>query len=192
MRELSSSVFVWSSTRARIVAAVFAAAAASCSATESPERPAAVATASSAVTADQRLADCAQDPRVVTGLANAQVCAGADMFFRETFGGNGRTCASCHPVEHNFTIDAGFIATLDEDDDPLFVFERDPDLAGLETSSLKSMGGILENVDDTDVFADPTHKFVIRSVPHLLSLATSITSDPGDPLTTTPPADRTG
>ena len=54
------------------------------------------------------------------------------------------------------------------------------------------MGGILENVDDLDVFADPMHKFVVRSVPHLLSLATSITTDDTDPLTTTPPAQRTG
>ena len=174
----------------RIVAIALAVAAASCSVAESPDGPPAVVT-TSAITADQRLAACQQDPRVVTGLASAQICAGADIFFRETFQGNGRTCGSCHPAENNFTIDPAFIATLPPSD-PLFVFDRDPNLAGLETSSLRSMGGILENVDDLDVFADPTHKFVIRGVPHLLSLATSITTDETDPLTTTPPAQRTG
>lgn len=187
MRELSSWLFVRGSSGC-VIAVVFAGA---CGVTEAPQAPAGVAVASSAVTADDRLAACAQDPRVVTGLASAQICAGADIFFRETFQGNGRTCASCHPVENNFTIDPAFIATLPPSD-PLFVFETNPDLAGLETTSLRAMGGILENVDDLDTFADPTHKFVIRSVPHLLSLATSITTDETDPLTTTPPEQRTG
>jgi hypothetical protein len=196
MRELSASVFVRSSTAGpvigiRIAAAVFAAAAVSCGVSDSSQPPVAVAAATSAVTPNQRLAACAKDPRVVTGLASTEVCAGANLFFQETFGGNGRTCASCHPVEHNFTIDAGFIATLPQSD-PLFVFETDPDLAGLETPSLRSMGGILENVDDVGTFVDPTHKFVIRSVPHLLSLETSVTADTADPATTTSPVDRTG
>jgi hypothetical protein len=190
MRELSSSVFVRSLT-GHVIAIISVSATAACGGTESPPGPAEVAVASSGLTADERLAACAQDPRVVTGLASAEICAGSDIFFRETFQGNGRTCASCHPVQHNFTIDPGFIATLPAND-PLFVFETNPALAGLETSSLRSMGGILENVDDLDVFADPTHKFVIRSVPHLLSLATSITADEADPNTTTPPQQRTG
>src|SRR5678809_812161 len=59
----------------------------------------------------------------------------------------------------------------------------------LETDSLRAAAGILENVDG---FEDPTHKFTIRSVPHTLSMATSITTDPADPNTTTPPEQRTG
>ena len=55
----------------------------------------------SALTAAQRLAACAQDPRVVAGLASQQICAGANIFFHETFGGNGRTCGTCHPARHN-------------------------------------------------------------------------------------------
>src|SRR5262249_51375718 len=46
-----------------------------------------------------------------------------------------------------------------------------------------------ENVDG---FEDPTHKFVIRSVPHVLSLKTSIAADSGDLHTTIPPVERTG
>jgi len=161
----------------------------SCSAVESShDDPGDVTIRSSALTAQQRLDACAQDPRVVTGLATAQVCAGAAIFFQETFNGNGRTCGSCHPAQNNFTIDSRFVATLPASD-PLFVFERDPNLTNLETDSLRAAGGILENVDG---FEDPTHKFVIRSVPHTLSLATSITTDPADPNTTTPPAQRTG
>ena len=41
---------------------------------------------------------CYSDPRVTSGLVPWEVCAGAALFFNETFGGNGRTCASCHPV----------------------------------------------------------------------------------------------
>ena len=142
----------------------------------------------SGLTAAQRLAACAQDPRVLTGLATAQVCAGAGIFFQETFGGNGRTCGTCHPPQNNFTVDSRFIGTLPASD-PLFVFERDANLTALETTSLRAAGGILENVDG---FEDPINKFSIRSVPHVLSLATSITTDPADAATTTPPTQRTG
>jgi len=142
-----------------------------------------ISVATSALTADQRLAACANDPRVVTGLASAQICAGAGVFFEETFGGNGRTCGSCHPSANNFTLDVAFIASRPQSD-PLFVFENDPThLGGLETTSLRAGAGILENVDG---FQDPTHKFVIRSVPHLLALSTSIAPDANDPATTVP------
>src|SRR6266700_3321126 len=142
---------------------------------------------SSALTAQDRLAACAQDPRVVTGLVSQQICAGADIFFRETFNGNGRTCGTCHPMSNNTTLDATFIQSLPPTD-PLFVFERDPNLANLETPDLRSLGGILENIDG---FEDPTHKFSVRSVPHVLSMKTSITADTGD-FTTIPPVERTG
>jgi len=43
-------------------------------------------------------------------LARARLIArGEDLFFNETFNGNGRTCGTCHPVENNFTLDPGFI-----------------------------------------------------------------------------------
>ena len=34
------------------------------------------------------------------------------LFMNETFGGNGRTCATCHPPTNNFTLDPAFIETL--------------------------------------------------------------------------------
>ena len=35
---------------------------------------------------------------------------GRRLFMNETFNGNGRTCATCHPPTNNFTIDPAFIA----------------------------------------------------------------------------------
>src|SRR5439155_8512230 len=55
------------------------------------------------------------------------IAKGRDLFFNETFAGNGRTCGTCHPAENNFTIDPAFIATLPKDN-PLFVAEFNPDL----------------------------------------------------------------
>jgi hypothetical protein len=135
----------------------------------------------------QRLAACRQDPRVLAGLVTAEVCTGASIFFNETFGGNGRTCGSCHPVANNFTIDPNFVRSLPASD-PLFVFERVAELATLETPFLRASAGILENVDG---FEDLANKRVVRSVPHTLSLATSIKRDAGDG-TTNPPIERVG
>jgi hypothetical protein len=97
---------------------------------------------------------------------------GEDLFFNETFGGNGRTCGTCHPMENNLTIDPEFIATL-PDDDPLFVAEFNPDLSeNFEKPDLMhQFGVILENLDG---FGDLEHKFVMRGVPHTLALTTSI------------------
>jgi len=143
-----------------------------------------------ALTAQDRLAACSQDPRVTTGLVGTDVCAGADIFFRETFNGNGRTCGSCHPVANNTTLDVPFVTALHDSNpnDPLFVFETDPNLSQLETGDLRDAAAVLENVDG---FEDPTHKFVERAVNHMLSLRTSILRDPGDG-TSSPPIEGTG
>jgi hypothetical protein len=142
------------------------------------------------LTADERLAACAQDPRVVTRLVSAEVCAGAGIFFNETFAGNGRTCGSCHPAGNNTTLDTAFIAALRAEDpeDPLFIADNDPNLVGLETADLVAEAAILENVDG---FEDPTRKFVSRGINHVLSLRTSISADTGDG-TTNPPNERAG
>jgi cytochrome c peroxidase len=139
---------------------------------------------------------CKRDARVRLGLVSHETCVGADLFFRETFDGNSRTCGTCHPAANNFTLDADFIASL-PDDDPLFIAERDPELAELEHPDLLRRFGLI--TANPDGFDDPTHKFVLRSVSHTLSMATSIApppSEPGAPTTidgtTTPPNHRTG
>ena len=80
---------------------------------------------------------------------------GADLFFNETFDGNGRTCGTCHRA-NNFTLTPAFIATLPSDN-PLFVADASstafiPALAKLEnTARLRGARGlILENIDGFD------------------------------------------
>ena len=97
---------------------------------------------------------------------------GRRLFMEETFNGNGRTCASCHPPTNNFTIDPDFIATL-PDSDPLFVAEFNPDLAQLEDPELmRRFGLILENLDGFD------RPGVFRGVPHTLGLRVTTAVDP--------------
>jgi mono/diheme cytochrome c family protein len=110
-------------------------------------------------------------PFVSSGLVSQQVADGADLFFRGTFSGNGRTCATCHRVNDNLTLDPPFIDTL-PGNDPLFIAELPASLGGvpgLEIPQLqRTFALILENVDG---FQNPG---VMRGVPHALSLATSI------------------
>jgi hypothetical protein len=114
------------------------------------------------------------------------------VFFDETFGGNGRSCGSCHPAANNFTIDAPFIAALHATQplNPLFVNENPTfPLSALEEPFLLGQNALVkENVDDD--FQDPL-RFVGRAVNHTFSLATSITRDPNDN-TTAAVVQRTG
>ncbi len=120
------------------------------------------------------LTSCRQPP---ADPRSELIARGEDIFFNETFDGNGRTCATCHRAERNFTIDAGFIATL-PDNDPLFVAEFNPALAeNFEKPHLmREFGLILENLDGFD---DLENDFVMRGVPHVLALSTSIASPQG-------------
>ena len=134
---------------------------------------------------------CQADPRVQSGVVSLTECIGADIFMKENFNGNGRTCGTCHRVERNFAIDAAFIARL-PNSDPLFIAENTSDglpLDGLEIpAQLRARGLILENVDGTQP-EGPTVRFVLRSVPHNLSQGVSVTRPSFDP---NPPAERTG
>jgi mono/diheme cytochrome c family protein len=104
------------------------------------------------------------------------VAKGRDLFFKETFDGNGRTCGTCHRAENNLTIDPAFIATL-PNHDPLFVAEFIPSLAkNFENPVLmRKRGLILENLDGVD---DLARNFVMRGVPHVFSQGISINSNP--------------
>lgn len=105
------------------------------------------------------------------------VSRGEAIFFNETFGGNGRTCGTCHRAEDNFGLTPAFIATL-PDDDPLFVAEFDQNLAnGFENPVLmRRLGVILENQDG---FADLERDFNMRGIPHTLALRNSVDSAAG-------------
>jgi len=109
-----------------------------------------------------------QDPKVARGR---------DLFFNETFGGNGRTCGTCHPARNNFTIDPAFIASLPAND-PLFLPDFNPNLKENfeNTKLIRQVGLIMENLDGFD---DLKNKFTMRGVPHTLGLTNSIVSRAG-------------
>lgn len=97
-----------------------------------------------------------------------KIAKGRKLFVDETFGGNGRTCATCHRPDNNHTIDPVYIAKLPKND-PLFVAETNPALAQLENPKLlRQFGLILANADGFD---KPP---VFRSVSHTLGLGTSL------------------
>jgi hypothetical protein len=123
------------------------------------------------------------------------ITQGRDAFLNGTFNGNGRTCATCHREENNFTIDPEFIETLPPND-PLFVAEFNPALSqNFENPILmRKFGLILENVDGFD---DLANKFVMRSVPHTLAMLAD-TLKPAEldethpPFVPVPPLERVG
>jgi cytochrome c peroxidase len=119
-----------------------------------------------------------------SALANL-VKTGEQLFFQETFKGNGRTCGTCHPADNNFTLDAAFIATLPPKN-PLFVAEFIPALKeNFEKPALmRKHALILENLDGFD---DLKNRFVMRAIPHTLAMRTSL-----EPPGSTGPADMTG
>jgi len=121
----------------------------------------------------------------------ALINEGRELFFNETFDGNGRTCGSCHPEDNNFTLDAEFIADLPEND-PLFIAERpepNPLSENFENPELmRKLGLILENTNGFE------NDVTMRSVPHMLAMRSSLTppSEMANDGTTTPPDERTG
>lgn len=121
-------------------------------------------------------ASCAGTPDPVDAKAQL-VERGRQLFFSETFNGNGRTCGTCHRAEDNFGLSPAFIATLPLSD-PLFIAETNPALArGFEApKQMRANALILENADGFD---DLTSKFVLRGVPHTLALKTSEASRDG-------------
>lgn len=123
------------------------------------------------------LAGCRTVPPRPPDPRTARIEKGRQIFFNETFNGNGRTCGTCHRAENNFTIDPTFIATLPPND-PLFVAEFTPALKeNFEKPKLmRQFGLVLENLDGFD---DLENKFVLRGVPHVLALRTSVDSPQG-------------
>jgi cytochrome c peroxidase len=114
----------------------------------------------------------------------ALIKQGERLFTEETFDGNSRTCASCHPPENNFTIDPEFVQHLHDTNplDPLFVAEfvpalecdtgPDPAVCRFETpDAMHELALIQENVDGGD---DLATRFALRATPHTLALSTSV------------------
>jgi cytochrome c peroxidase len=127
---------------------------------------------------------------IAHGLISQTVGQGGDLFFRGTFSGNGRTCATCHRVNNNQGLDLDFIQTLSPFD-KLFVAELPAFLGGvpgLERPDLmRDHALILENADGFGP-PSPTVRFTMRGVPHSLSMATSMLA----PADGRAPVQRTG
>jgi hypothetical protein len=123
------------------------------------------------------LTSCATIPPPIQDPQAKLIAKGKQIFFNETFNGNGRTCGTCHPAENNLTLDPAFIATLPPDN-ALFVAEFIPALKkNFENPRLmREFALILENLDGFD---DLENKFVMRGIPHLLALRTSVNSPQG-------------
>jgi len=128
---------------------------------------------------------------------NNLITRGRTSFFNNTFNGNGRTCGTCHREDENLTINAEFISNLPQND-PLFVAETQPALAqNFENPVLmRKFGLIMENLDGFDALAT---KFVMRGVPHTLSMLPTTLRPRSDlvlsfgvDVTTVPPNERTG
>lgn len=130
------------------------------------------------------------DDRMRRGWTKASferlVAEGERLFKNETFSGNGRTCATCHPEENNFTIDPAFIRTRPKND-PLFVAETNPQLAkNFENPKLmRDFGLILENTNGFD------RTFTMRSTNHIFGLRRSMKPSTVDG-STNPPTARLG
>jgi cytochrome c peroxidase len=101
-----------------------------------------------------------------------QIELGRQLFMEETFEGNGRTCATCHPPSNNFTVDPAWIRTL-KGNDPIFLTGPSmPELKSIEVRNLlRNHALFLENVDG------PDQPGVLRSAPHTLALRLSRTPD---------------
>jgi cytochrome c peroxidase len=101
------------------------------------------------------------------------IAQGRQVFLKEKFAGNGRSCGTCHVENNNFTIDPAFISTLPQSD-PLFVAETNPALADLERPELmRKFGLVLVNADGFD------KGFVLRATQNVQALRNSTT--PQDP-----------
>lgn len=123
--------------------------------------------------------------RFIPKLDSKLVNRGRDLFFNETFAGNGRTCGSCHIESNNFTIDPKSIAAL-PDDDPLFIVEQKNRPDGTPNALfeefrfekpvlMRKAGLILEN---TNGFGDLDKSFTMRSSAHVLSIRTALNPPP--------------
>jgi hypothetical protein len=124
------------------------------------------------------------------GLISSAVGSGGNLFFRGLFGGNGRTCGTCHRVDNNQGLDLDFIQSLPAND-KLFVAElavSQGGVPGLERPALmRNHALILENADGFGP-PSPTVRFTMRGVPHSLSMARSILA----PADGRAPVQRTG
>ncbi len=114
------------------------------------------------------------------GVAAASLCQSSKkeaqrLFEEETFGGNGRTCSTCHSKKTG-TLNPGEVQALHAKDpaDPLFLFDGSDDFAGNGTARIEADATILIRVPlpaNVTLADDPTATSVVlrRGIPSTLN-----------------------
>ena len=129
-------------------------------------------------------------PGFFPGIDSQLVNRGRELFFNESFNGNGRTCGTCHREDDNMALGIRTIASL-PDDDPLFIveqrFRRDGSRNPLfneyrmeKPELMRTLGLFVENLNG---FMDPdtqdfTHRVSMRAPNHVLSVRTTLAPPP--------------
>ncbi len=116
----------------------------------------------------------ADDPGDSSG-AHAAFVEGRRLFEEETFGGNGRTCATCHPGPFGTVspLDAQ-LRFLADPDDPLFLHDGSDDFQGNGVSRMLQDATVLVRIPlppNVALLNDPsaTHIVVRRGIPTTLN-----------------------
>lgn len=128
-------------------------------------------------------------PKFFPDLDSNLVNRGRDLFFNETFNGNGRSCGTCHREADNMALGLKTIAGL-PDNDPLFIVEHPTRADGspnplyndyrMEKPALmRRLGLILENLNGfRELDGSFTTRVNMRAPTHVLSVRTTLAPPP--------------
>ena len=112
---------------------------------------------------------------VSTAAADDMLANGRQLFERETFGGNGRTCRTCHSAETGTVSPADAQLRLARDPaDPLFLFDGSDDGQGNGTARMLADATVLVQVPlapNVSLLDDPAARVVTvrRGIPSTLN-----------------------
>lgn len=117
-------------------------------------------------------------PPVAPAPARPDETLGRRIFFRETFRGNGRTCAACHRSEDAYSLSPALARRIFEADpsDPLFLPKDSDDGAGKDFTTLLQHALVRVTIrlhPDVRLVDDPGRRTiqVLRAVPPLGNVA---------------------
>jgi hypothetical protein len=128
-------------------------------------------------------------PNFYNGIDSDLINKGRDLFFNETFNGNGRTCGTCHKEDDNMALGIKTIAQL-PDSDPLFIVEHQRRADGsinplyndfrMEKPELmRKLGLIFENLNGfKELDGSYTTRGAMRAPSHVLSVRTTLAPPP--------------
>ena len=109
------------------------------------------------------------------GAPPGQILQGERLFEQETFGGNGRTCQTCHSEATGTVSPEDAQKRFDKDpNDPLFLHDGSDDGLGHGTTRMRTNATVLMTVkmaDNVELADDPTARTVVlrRGIPTTLN-----------------------